>query len=194
MSQLGIRRMGPEAELYVRPMFFIRKGLGAARPDPDSTDFILAIYDSPIPKWAGFSAVMAPFRRPTPEMAPTDAKAACLYPNGARASAFAASQGADNAVMCDAVGNVAEFASDGPTGHLELISLRLFDPVNKQWNLNFAVRGGGMWSIPMDGGFKDGRGEFYDQEEIDGRMTMVRFTFVTISKTEARAPSHSMGN
>lgn len=107
----GIRRMGPEAELYVRPMFFIRKGLGAARPDPDSTDFILAIYDSPLPKWAGFSAVMAPFRRPTPEMAPTDAKASCLYPNGARASAFAAEQGADNAVMCDALGHVAEFAS-----------------------------------------------------------------------------------
>ncbi len=107
----GIRRMGPDAELYVRPMFFIRKGLGAARPDPDSTDFILSIYDSPIPQWAGFSAVMAPFRRPTPEMAPTDAKAACLYPNGARASAFAATQGADNAVMCDAMGHVAEFAS-----------------------------------------------------------------------------------
>jgi len=107
----GIRRMGPEAELYVRPMFFIRKGLGAARPDPDSTDFILAIYDSPLPKWQGFAAVMAPFRRPTPEMAPTDAKAACLYPNGARASAFAAEQGADNAVMCDAIGHVAEFAS-----------------------------------------------------------------------------------
>lgn len=107
----GIRRMGPDAELYVRPMFFIRKGLGAARPDPDSTDFILAIYENPMPKWAGFSAVMAPFRRPTPEMAPTDAKAACLYPNGARASAFAAAQGADNAVMCDAIGHVAEFAS-----------------------------------------------------------------------------------
>ena len=44
-------------------------------------------------------------------MAPTDAKAACLYPNGARASAFAAEQGADNAVMCDALGQVAEFAS-----------------------------------------------------------------------------------
>lgn len=107
----GIRRMGPEAELYIRPMFFIRKGLGAARPDPDSTDFILSVYDAPLPAWAGFSAVMAPFRRPTPEMAPTDAKAACLYPNGARASAFAATQGADNAVMCDALGHVAEFAS-----------------------------------------------------------------------------------
>jgi branched-chain amino acid aminotransferase len=92
-------------------MFFIRKGLGAARPDPDSTDFILSVYDSPIPAWAGFSAVMAPFRRPAPDMAPTDAKASCLYPNGARASHYAATQGADNAVMCDALGHVAEFAS-----------------------------------------------------------------------------------
>jgi branched-chain amino acid aminotransferase len=107
----GIRRMGPEAELYIRPMFFIRKGLGAARPDPDSTDFILAIYESPLPPWAGFSAVMAPFRRPAPDMAPTDAKASCLYPNGARASAFAAAHGADAAVMCDALGHVAEFAT-----------------------------------------------------------------------------------
>ena len=45
--------------------------------------------------WAGFAAVMAPFRRPAPDMAPTDAKASCLYPNGARASHYAAAQGAD---------------------------------------------------------------------------------------------------
>jgi branched-chain amino acid aminotransferase len=108
----AIGRMGPEAELYVRPMFFVRKGLGAARPDPDSTDFVLAVYDSPLPGFgSGFSACLAPFRRPAPDMAPTDAKASCLYPNGARASAWAAERGFDNAVMCDALGNVAEFAS-----------------------------------------------------------------------------------
>ena len=60
----GIERMGPEAELYIRPMFFVRKGLGAARPDPDSTDFVLAIYDSPLPAYKGFSACVAPQRRP----------------------------------------------------------------------------------------------------------------------------------
>ncbi len=107
----GIRRMGPEAELYIRPMFFVRKGLGAARPDPDSTDFILAIYDSPLPPYKGFSACLAPQRRPAPDQAPTDAKAAALYPNGSRAALFAMQKGFENAVVCDPIGNVAEFAS-----------------------------------------------------------------------------------
>ncbi len=107
----GIRRMGPDATLYIRPMFFIRKGLGAARPDPDSTDFILSLYDAPLPGFVGFSAMLTPFRRPATDMAPTDAKAACLYPNGARASAWANERGADQAILCDAAGNLAEFAS-----------------------------------------------------------------------------------
>ena len=107
----GVRRMGAEAELYIRPMFFIRKGLGAAEPDPASTDFILAVYDSPLPPPGGFSACLAPFRRPAPDQAPTDAKAAALYPNSARATAWARQRGYDNAVVCDPDGNVAEFAT-----------------------------------------------------------------------------------
>ena len=111
LCEEGIRRMGPGATLYVRPMFFIRRGIGAARPDPDSTDFILSLYDAPLPEWAGFSAMLTPFRRPATDMAPTDAKAACLYPNGARAAAWAAERGAGMAVMLDPAGNIAEFQS-----------------------------------------------------------------------------------
>ena len=107
----GIRRMGPEATLYIRPMFFIRRGIGASRPDPDSTDFVLSLYDAPMPGFGGFSACLAPFRRPAPDMAPTDAKASCLYPNGSRAVSWAVQRGFDNAVICDSHGNVAEFAS-----------------------------------------------------------------------------------
>ncbi len=107
----GIARMGAGATLYIRPMFFIRHGLGAARPDPDSTDFCLSLYDAALPGWAGFSALLTPFRKPAPDMAPTDAKAACLYPNGARATAWAVERGHDMAIMCDAAGNIAEFAS-----------------------------------------------------------------------------------
>jgi len=107
----GVRRMGPDAELYIRPMFFVRKGLGAAQPDSSTTEFVLAIYDAPMPPITGFTAITAPFRRPAADMAPTDAKASALYPNSARATAWAKERGFDMAVVLDADGNVAEFAS-----------------------------------------------------------------------------------
>jgi len=107
----GVTRLPPDAELYIRPMFFVRRGLGASQPDPASTEFILSIYDAPMPPPIGFSAIVAPFRRPAADMAPTDAKAAALYPNGARAVAWAKRNGHDMAVMLDEAGNVAEFAA-----------------------------------------------------------------------------------
>lgn len=107
----GVRMMGPEAELYIRPQFFVRKGLGAAQPDATSTEFILSIYDAPLPPATGFSAVIAPFRRPAADMAPTDSKASALYPNSARATSWAKGQGYDMAVVLDHEGNVAEFAA-----------------------------------------------------------------------------------
>jgi len=59
----------------------------------------------------GFSITLSPYRRPTPETMPVDAKAGCLYPNNARALFEAQSRGVDNAVVCDVVGNVAELAT-----------------------------------------------------------------------------------
>ncbi|HWL82876.1 MAG TPA: branched-chain amino acid aminotransferase [Roseomonas sp.] len=108
----GVAKMPADAELYIRPMFFVRRGIGAAFPDPDSTEFILSIYDAPLPDVSkGFSACLVPFRRPAADMAPTDAKASCLYPNSSRAAAAARARGFDNAVLCDFEGNVAEFAT-----------------------------------------------------------------------------------
>lgn len=108
----GVAMMPADAELYIRPQFFIRRGIGAAQPDPESTEFILAIYDAPMPDASrGFSACMAPFRRAAADMAPTDAKASCLYPNSSRAANYARQKGFENAVVCDHEGNVAEFAT-----------------------------------------------------------------------------------
>ena len=59
----------------------------------------------------GFSVTLSPFRRPTFETMPVDAKAGCLYPNNARCLFEAQSRGFDNAVVCDMVGNVAELAT-----------------------------------------------------------------------------------
>ena len=59
----------------------------------------------------GFSVTLSPYRRPTLESMPVDAKAGCLYPNNARALFEAQSRGFDNAIVCDMLGNVAELAT-----------------------------------------------------------------------------------
>jgi branched-chain amino acid aminotransferase len=59
----------------------------------------------------GFSLTLSPFRRPTFDTMPVDAKAGCLYPNNARALFHAHARGFDNAIVCDVLGNVAELAT-----------------------------------------------------------------------------------
>jgi hypothetical protein len=87
----------------------------------------------------------------------------------------------------DGRGNIAELESDGPTGHLELLSLRLYDPRAHQWNLNFATVNAGVRSLPMIGEFKNGRGVFYDQEDYNGRSIWVRFTMTPLTPNTARS-------
>jgi hypothetical protein len=83
--------------------------------------------------------------------------------------------------------NLAEFASDGPSGHLELLSLRLYNPKAQQWSLNFATPGAGVLSTPMVGEFKNGRGEFYTYEPFNGRSILVRFTMFSIGQDKAQS-------
>lgn len=70
--------------------------------------------------------------------------------------------------------NMVELEVDGPTGHVEGLSLRLYDPESHQWSLNFANSRTGTLSVPTIGEFKNGRGEFYDQEPFNGRTILVR--------------------
>jgi branched-chain amino acid aminotransferase len=109
----GMRRFDAGAELYIRPMYWPEDSVpgGAVRPDPETTRWCLSLYISPLPKPAGTAITLSPFRRPTPETAPVDAKAGCLYPNNARAMAEARTRGFDNCLMCDMLGNVAELAT-----------------------------------------------------------------------------------
>jgi branched-chain amino acid aminotransferase len=84
--------------------------LGFIRPDADSAKFVLHIWEAPMPEPTGFTACLTRFRRPSRDMAPTEAKASCLYPNVGRAVAAAQARGYDTAVMLDPSGNVAEFS------------------------------------------------------------------------------------
>src|SRR5713226_9040969 len=65
--------------------------------------------------------------------------------------------------------NLVELEADGPGGHFEGLNLRLYNPQSHQWSLNFANSNGGTLSQPTIGEFKNGRGEFFDQETLNGR-------------------------
>jgi hypothetical protein len=74
-----------------------------------------------------------------------------------------------------------ELEADGPAGHFQGLSLRLYNPESHQWSLNFANSNSGTLGQPTIGEFKDGRGEFYDQEQLDGRAILVRFVISGIT-------------
>lgn len=109
----GIDRFPAGSELYVRPMFWSEAGADNyfVMPDPESTRFCLSLYDAPLPEPGDLSVCLSSLQRPAPSMAPTMAKASCLYPNSGRALAEAKARGFDNAAMLDANGNVAELAT-----------------------------------------------------------------------------------
>lgn len=108
----GLKRFDRDAELYIRPMYWAEEGApGGVRPDPESTRWCLTIYVAPFPQPAGTAITLSPFRRPTRECAPVEAKAGCLYPNNARALIEARDRGFDNCLLCDMLGNVAELGT-----------------------------------------------------------------------------------
>jgi hypothetical protein len=83
--------------------------------------------------------------------------------------------------------NLAEYKADGPAGHIELLSLRWFNPATREWNLDFATPNVGTLGIPGVGEFKNGRGDFYDYELINGRSVLVRFSIWKITPDTAQS-------
>ena len=86
----------------------------------------------------------------------------------------------------DGRANLVELEVDGPTGHVEGLSLRLYNPESHQWSLNFANANGGALGAPTVGEFKNGRGEFYDQEPFNGRMILVRNVWMDMTENSCR--------
>jgi hypothetical protein len=74
-----------------------------------------------------------------------------------------------------------EIEADGPTGHFEGLTLFLYNPQSHQWSQNFASSTGGTLSVPTVGEFKDGRGQFFDQEPFNGRTILVRVVWSNIN-------------
>lgn len=112
LAREGIKKFDKDAALYIRPMYWAEnEGPWIQDHNPESTRWCLSIYEAPMRAPKGFSVTLSPFRRPTIETMPVDAKAGCLYPNNSRALFEAHARGFDNAIVCDMLGNVAELAT-----------------------------------------------------------------------------------
>ena len=109
----GLKKFKPGAPIYIRPTYWAeRNGVGSVPPDPESTRFLLTMYEAPLtdPN-VGIALTRSQYVKPLPLTAPTLAKAGCLYPNNARALMEARSRGFDNCLLFDMLGNVAELAA-----------------------------------------------------------------------------------
>lgn len=85
----------------------------------------------------------------------------------------------------DGRANMVELDVTGAAGRIEGASWRLYNPEARQWSLNFSNVRTGTLSPPTIGEFRDGRGEFYSGETLDGRAILVRFVISDITADSA---------
>lgn len=109
----GLKSYTPDTAVYIRPMYWgIDGDPSAIIPSAEATGFAISLEAIPLaPAETGATLTRTRFRRPVIEDAVVDAKAGCLYPNNARMLAEARAKGFSNALVADAMGNVAETAT-----------------------------------------------------------------------------------
>ena len=109
----GLSAYPKDAAVYIRPMYWAIGGdVTAIVPDADETGFAICLEEIPMaPESASTTLTQTRFRRPVLESAVVNAKAGALYPNNARMLVEARSKGFGNALVADAMGNVAETAT-----------------------------------------------------------------------------------
>jgi hypothetical protein len=88
--------------------------------------------------------------------------------------------------LWDGKANIEEFETDGAAGHIEGLTLRLYNPETRQWSLYWAnSKAGAMGGPPNVGEFKDARGEFFCQDTFDGRAILIRYAWSDITANSA---------
>ena len=178
----GISLYAPDTPLYIRPMYW---GVDAERsavvPKSDSVGFCICLEEIPLAAPdATVRLTTTQFRRPVLADNVTNAKAGCLYPNNARMLVEARSKGYDNALVADAMGNVAETA----TANIFMVKDgEVFTPIPNGTFLAGITRARHMTNMRADGmtvhetvlGFDD----FQDADEVFMSGNMNKVTPVT---------------
>jgi branched-chain amino acid aminotransferase len=146
----GLESYGKDTAVYIRPMYWgINGDATAIIPSPDTTGFAICLEEIPMAT-ASTSATLTRtrFRRPVLEDSVVNAKAGCLYPNNARMLAEARAKGFSNALVADAIGNVAE------TGTANIFMVKdgeVFTPVANGTFLAGITRARHMSNLRADG-------------------------------------------
>lgn len=81
--------------------------------------------------------------------------------------------------------NLVELDVSGPAGHLEGAAWRLYNAEARQWTLNYSNVKSGTLSAPSIGEFRNGRGEFFGMDTLNGRTILVRFIMSDITRNSA---------
>lgn len=175
----GLAAYPKDAAVYIRPMYWALDGgdLGIV-PKPGSTGFAISLEEMPMaPPDAATTLTTTRFRRPVLENAVVNAKAGCLYPNNARMLAEARAKGYGNALVADALGNVAESA----TSNVFMVrDGEVFTPIANGTFLAGITRARHMANLRADGvavhetvlGFDD----FRDADEVFLSGNMMKVT------------------
>lgn len=178
IAREGLRAYAPGTPIYIRPMYWgIDGDVTAIVPDPDRVGFALCLEEIPMPSAdTAITLTTTRFRRPVLESSVVNAKAGCLYPNNARMLAEARAKGFNNALVADAMGNVAETA----TANVFMVKdAEVFTPIANGTFLAGITRARHMKNLRADGvkvhetvlSFDD----FHDADEIfiSGNMAKV---------------------
>jgi branched-chain amino acid aminotransferase len=178
----GLKAYGKDKAVYIRPMYWgIDGDPTAIVPQEDSTGFALCLEEIPMaaPE-ASVTLTTTRFRRPVLEDAVVNAKAGCLYPNNARMLKEARAKGFNNALVADAMGNVAETA----TANIFMVrDGEVFTPIANGTFLAGITRARHIKNLQADGikvheavlSFQD----FHDADEIFMSGNMNKVTPVT---------------
>jgi len=175
----GLKSYSKDQAVYIRPMYWALAGdeLGIV-PREGATGFAVCLEEIPMaPPEAATTLTHTRFRRPVLEDNVVNAKAGCLYPNNARMMVEARSKGFGNALVADAMGNVAESAS---ANVFMVKNGEVFTPIPNGTFLAGITRARHMSNMAQDGikvhetvlSFED----FHDADEVFLSGNMMKVT------------------
>lgn len=178
----GLKSYDPGTAVYIRPMYWgIHGDVTAIVPGSEETGFALCLEAIPMADQnASSTFCKSSFRRPVLESSVVNAKAGCLYPNNARMLVEARSRGFGNALVTDAMGNVAETA----TANVFMVKDgEVFTPIPNGTFLSGITRARHIKNLRSDGVAVHERvltyADFEDADEIFLSGNMAKVTPIT---------------